>query len=88
MASSRLTVDGLTAFRRMSRCAATLATVRALNGTRAIECFFELGLSIPEVALISGHRDTRMLMRYTHLRPEAVAAKLAGLLDTPELMPE
>ncbi|AWN54631.1 site-specific integrase [Methylobacterium sp. 17Sr1-1] len=38
--------------------------------------FFEMGLSIPEVALISGHRDTRMLMRHTHLRPEAVAEKL------------
>ena len=42
----------------------------------AVSRFFELGLSIPEVALISGHRDTRMLMRYTHLRPEAVAEKL------------
>lgn len=45
----------------------------------AVSRFFELGLSIPEVALISGHRDTRMLMRYTHLRPEALAVKLAGL---------
>ncbi|WP_336491221.1 integrase [Methylobacterium nigriterrae] len=39
--------------------------------------FFEAGLSVPEVALLSGHRDTRMLMRYTHLRPEAIAEKLA-----------
>ena len=45
----------------------------------AVSRFFELGLSIPEVALISGHRDTRMLMRYTHLRPEVVAEKLAAL---------
>ncbi|TXN68133.1 site-specific integrase [Methylobacterium sp. WL6] len=45
----------------------------------AVSRFFELGLSIPEVALISGHRDTRMLMRYTHLRPEALADKLAKL---------
>jgi integrase len=43
----------------------------------AVSRFFEMGLSITEVALISGHRDTRMLMRYTHLRPEAVAEKLA-----------
>ncbi|AWN43377.1 site-specific integrase [Methylobacterium durans] len=43
----------------------------------AVSRFFEMGLSIPEVALISGHRDTRMLMRYTHLRPEALAEKLA-----------
>jgi len=32
----------------------------------AISRFFELGLSVPEVALISGHRDARMLFRYTH----------------------
>ena len=42
----------------------------------AIFRFFELGLSIPEVALISGHRDPRMLFRYTHLRAEDVAEKL------------
>lgn len=40
---------------------------------------FERGLSIPEVALISGHRDYQMLRRYTHIRPENVAAKLAQL---------
>jgi integrase len=43
----------------------------------AISRFFEKGLSVPEVALISGHRDVRMLFRYTHLRAEDVAAKLA-----------
>ena len=43
----------------------------------AVTRFFEAGLSIPEVAMMSGHRDPRMLMRYTHLRPEAVAEKLA-----------
>ena len=42
----------------------------------AISRFFERGLSVPEVALISGHRDVRMLMRYTHLKAENVAAKL------------
>jgi integrase len=45
----------------------------------AISRFFELGLSTPEVALISGHRDYRMLARYTHLRPTDIAAKLAVL---------
>ena len=34
----------------------------------AISRFFELGLNIPEVAVISGHKDPRMLSRYTHLR--------------------
>jgi len=42
----------------------------------AISRFFELGLSVPEVALISGHKDVRMLFRYTHLKPENVALKL------------
>ncbi len=43
----------------------------------AISRFFEYGLSVPEVALISGHRDFRMLFRYTHLKAEDVAAKLS-----------
>ena len=42
----------------------------------AISRFFELGLSVPEVSLISGHRDPRMLFRYTHLRAVDVAKKL------------
>jgi len=44
----------------------------------AVSRFFELGLSLPEVAVISGHRDARMLLRYTHLRPTDLARKLAG----------
>lgn len=39
--------------------------------------FFEMGLSVPEVALITGHRDGRMLFRYTHLKAEDVAQKLS-----------
>ena len=31
---------------------------------------FEAGLSIEQVALVTGHRDWKMLKRYTHLRPE------------------
>ena len=42
----------------------------------AISRFFELGLTLPEVALISGHRDYRMLFRYTHPRAKDVAKKL------------
>ncbi len=38
----------------------------------AISRFFEMGLSVPEVALISGHRDPRMLFRYTHLKAQQV----------------
>ncbi len=43
----------------------------------AISSYFERGFSLPEVALISGHRDTRMLLRYTHLDAVSIAAKLA-----------
>lgn len=46
----------------------------------AISRFFEAGLSLPEVALISGHRDARQLMRYTHLDATRVAQKLRGTL--------
>lgn len=42
----------------------------------AVSRFFELGLSVPEVALISGHKEPRMLTRYTHLDPQLVALKL------------
>jgi integrase len=43
----------------------------------AISRFCELGLTIPEVASISGHKDARMLMRYTHLRADDLAKRLA-----------
>ena len=49
----------------------------------AISHFFERGLSVPEVALISGHKDVRMLFRYTHLKPEDVAARLASTEKQP-----
>jgi len=42
----------------------------------AISRFFEQGLSLPEVAVISGHRDYRMLARYTHLRAEGIVDKM------------
>ena len=37
---------------------------------------FEKGFSIVEVASITGHEDTRMLMRYTHLRAEDLVGRL------------
>jgi integrase len=42
----------------------------------AISRFFEMGLTTPEVALISGHRDMRMLFRYTHPMRRRVLDKL------------
>jgi len=41
----------------------------------AVSRFFEMGMSVPEVALISGHKDIRQLFRYTHLNPENVFKK-------------
>ncbi len=42
----------------------------------AISRFFEKGLTIPEVALISGHRSYAMLARYVHLKAEDIVDKL------------
>jgi integrase len=33
---------------------------------------FEAGFSIQQVALVTGHKDWKMLRRYTHLRPESL----------------
>jgi integrase len=38
--------------------------------------FFEKGLNPVEVATITGHKDPRMLMRYTHLRAEDLVKRL------------
>jgi integrase len=47
----------------------------------AVSRFFELGLTVPEVALISGHRDPRMLFRYTHLKAEDVGRRIEKLSE-------
>lgn len=39
---------------------------------------FEAGLSIPEVALVTGHRHWGSLRRYTNLRPEDLHSRVAG----------
>ena len=41
----------------------------------AVSRFFEMGMSVPEVALISGHKDVRQLFRYTHLNPTNIFQK-------------
>ena len=38
---------------------------------------FELGLTAPEVALITGHKSLTMLFRYAHAERKTIAAKLA-----------
>jgi integrase len=45
----------------------------------AISRFFELGLTAPEVASISGHRDMRMLFRYSHPERQRVLRQLDTL---------
>ncbi|AVX02570.1 putative integrase/recombinase [Maritalea myrionectae] len=63
--------------KRASRSCSSVADFRFHDlRHEAISRFFERGLSIPEVALISGHKDLRMLFRYTHLNPADVARKL------------
>lgn len=39
--------------------------------------FFERGLSMTEVRVITGHKTVQMLLRYTHLDPRKIALKLA-----------
>lgn len=41
----------------------------------AISRLFELGLTVPEVASVSGHRDMRMLFRYAHASHASIRAK-------------
>jgi len=43
---------------------------------------FEQGFGIQDVAAITGHKTLQMLKRYTHLRAEDLAAKLAKLQGT------
>ena len=68
--------------------AVTLAFTRALKRSQlnnmsfhtlrheAITRFFEMGLTIPEVASISGHKSWSMLRRYTHLQSQKLINKL------------
>jgi len=42
----------------------------------AVSRFFEKGLNIAEVSTISGHKELRMLQRYTHLRAADLVARL------------
>ena len=42
----------------------------------AISRFFEMGLSVPEVSLISGHKDIGQLMKYTHIKICSISKKM------------
>lgn len=39
---------------------------------------FEAGFSIEQVALVTGHKDWKMLRRYTHIKPETLHARRAA----------
>jgi integrase len=39
---------------------------------------FEAGLAIQQVALVTGHKDWKMLRRYTHLKPETLHAAVVS----------
>lgn len=41
-----------------------------------ISRLFEADWEIPEVATVSGHRDWKMLQRYTHLKPSSIASRV------------
>lgn len=49
--------------------------------------YFEGGLHIPEAALITGHKDWKMLQRYTHLRPQSIHDIVARLKARKEESP-
>ncbi len=65
-----------TAFTRA--CAALTPPIRDLHfhdlRHRATAEFFRMGLDIPRVALLTGHRTWAMLKRYTEIKPEDVHA--------------
>ena len=49
----------------------------------AISRFIEAGLTIPEVSQISGHRDSRSLLRYAHPTPEQIRRKFEAMEGLP-----
>mgnify|MGYP003115009644 CR=1 FL=1 len=75
-----VTVDCLKAAWKRARVRAGVPDLRFHDlRHEAVSRLFELGLSVPEVALISGHKDPRMLFRYTHLMPDQVRDRLDAL---------
>ena len=51
----------------------------------SISRFIDGGLSVPEVAAISGHRDSRSLLRYAHPSPEKLREKFMNLEGLTEI---
>ena len=72
-----------TAFRR----ACTEADIKDLHfhdlRHEATSRLFEMGLAIEQVALVTGHKDWKMLRRYTHIRPETLHQIIAVRAPNP-----
>ena len=49
----------------------------------AISRLFELGLTVPEVASVSGHRTLAQLMRYSHANHASIRAKISPKNELP-----
>ena len=47
------------------------------NYEEYVDTLYQMGPSIPEAALISGHKDLRVLSRYTHLKAESIVERIA-----------
>jgi integrase len=74
----------------LTRAFARACKVLKITGMRwhdlrheAITRLLERGLTVPEVASISGHRTWAMVARYTHMDPQRLAEKLNAPLSTP-----
>ena len=52
---------------------------------KVVSRFFEIIISVPEAALISGHKDVLQLFSYTHLNPENVLKKFEVFQNSPEM---
>ena len=75
-----LTCDSLKAWFKVARREAKLKDFRWHDLRRyACSLLFEKGLSVPELQLVSGHKDPRVLLNtYTKLSAENIAKKLIG----------
>jgi hypothetical protein len=53
-------------------CAGNATLTEAQKSFEGTSRLFEAGFSIEQVALVTGHKDWKMLRRYTHLKPETL----------------
>lgn len=73
----RMTADAITRAFNRAKERAGLVDIRFHDlRHEATSRFFEMGLAIEEVALITGHTNWTTLKRYTHIKPKNVGKKL------------